>query len=127
MDSLPLNSNAADLLNSAGAPRQLPLLDVLLSDAASDVEVVSRELGLRDQMRERLGRALDRIACAQSVLESIGADSAEARDDAAGAEAELRMGEAVELLAREWPDEYPAGAVEWLVAAPAVRPRLDSA
>lgn len=68
-------------------------------------------------MRERLRRALDRIACAQSVLESIGADSAEARDDAAGAEAELRMREAVELLAREWPEDYSAGAVEWTMVA----------
>ncbi|CAB3803543.1 hypothetical protein LMG28614_05845 [Paraburkholderia ultramafica] len=29
--------------------------------------------------------------------------------------AEMRV--AVELLAKEWPEEYPAGAVEWLIAA----------
>jgi hypothetical protein len=26
------------------------------------------------------------------------------------------MREAVELLAKEWPEEYPAGAAEWLIA-----------
>ncbi|WP_323049046.1 hypothetical protein [Caballeronia mineralivorans] len=40
-----------------------------------------------------------------------------------GSEAERDMGTiaaamraAVELLAGEWPDEYPAGAMEWLIA-----------
>jgi len=32
------------------------------------------------------------------------------------------VGEQVGLLAREWPEDYPAGAVEWLLAAPDVRP-----
>jgi hypothetical protein len=27
----------------------------------------------------------------------------------------LRMRDAVELLAREWPEDYPAGVVEWLL------------
>lgn len=47
------------------------LLDILLTDAAGDVEVVARELGLRVEMRERLRQALDRIGCAQSVLEAM--------------------------------------------------------
>lgn len=72
-------------------------------------------------MHERLQRALDRMSCAQSVLETIGVDGT------VGEKAELRMRKALELLAREWPKEYPAGAVEWLVTAPAVRLRLDSA
>ncbi len=113
MDSLPLNTNAADLPSSAWALRRRQLVDLLISDAASDVEVVSRELGLREEMRERLRRALDRIACVQSVLESIGPDGAEAVID--GAAAESRMREAVDLLARGWPEDYPAGAVEWLI------------
>ena len=33
--------------------------------------------------------------------------------DAVDVLAEMR--EAVELLAREWPEDYPAGAVEWLL------------
>jgi len=28
----------------------------------------------------------------------------------------VRMREPVGLLAREWPEDYPAGAVEWLIA-----------
>jgi hypothetical protein len=114
MDSLPLNTNAADLPSSARALRQRQLLDLLISDAGNDVEVVSRELGLRGEMRERLRRALDRMACAQSVLESMRTDGAAAGID--GSAAELRMREAVGLLAREWPEDYPAGAVEWLIA-----------
>ncbi|MFM0485156.1 hypothetical protein PQQ81_31860 [Paraburkholderia strydomiana] len=113
MHSLPLNINAADLPNSARALRQRQLLDLLISDAANDVEVVARELGLGDQMRERLRRALDRMACAQSVLESIGPDGAEAGID--GSAAGLRMREAVGLLAKEWPAEYPAHAAEWML------------
>ncbi|MDQ0621037.1 hypothetical protein [Paraburkholderia graminis] len=116
MDSLHLNTNAADLPSSARALRQRQLLDLLISDAGNDVEVVSRELGLRGEMRERLRRALDRIACAQSVLETVRTEALGAKKG--GATAELRVREAVGLLARE----YPAGAVEWLLAAPDVRP-----
>ncbi|SAK93084.1 hypothetical protein AWB79_06906 [Caballeronia hypogeia] len=47
------------------------LLGILLADAATDVEVVARELGLRDEMRERLRRALDRVECAQRILGAI--------------------------------------------------------
>jgi hypothetical protein len=46
-------------------------------------------------MRERLRTALDRIACAQSVLESIGADGAEAGMN--GSAADLRMRESHQL------------------------------
>ena len=113
MDSLPLNSKAADVHSPARAPRQWQLLDLLISDAANDVGVVARELGLRGEMCERLRRALDRIACAQSVLETVCTEALGAKKG--GATAELRVREAVGLLAREWPEEYPAGAVEWLL------------
>ncbi|WP_160110022.1 hypothetical protein [Caballeronia choica] len=53
MDSLPHDDNAQRLPGLARARRQRQLLNLLLSDAAN-VEVVTRELGLRDQMRERL-------------------------------------------------------------------------
>jgi hypothetical protein len=71
---------------------------------------------------------LDQLDSAQSVLEAMGAGSVGAggvRNDgtAVCAEAPVRekamrqlaTREAVELLAREWPDDYPAGAVEWLL------------
>jgi hypothetical protein len=47
-------------------------MELLLPDAASDVELVSRELGLRDAMLERLPRALDRIVFARTVSEATG-------------------------------------------------------
>jgi len=90
------------------------LLELLLSDAVNDVQVVSRELGLRGEMCERLRRALDRIACAQSVLETVCTGATDAEQG--GAAAELLVREALELLAKEWPEDYPAGAVEWLIA-----------
>jgi hypothetical protein len=83
------------------------LLELLLSDTATDIEVVTRELGLRDEMLERLRRALDRLDCAQRLLETVRVERAGAKSDVAG------LRDAVELLAREWPDDYPTGAVEW--------------
>jgi hypothetical protein len=62
-------------------------------------------------MLERLRRALDRLACAQSLLEALRAESVGASDDETG----MRMRETVELLARRWPEDYPAEAVEWLL------------
>ena len=64
-------------------------------------------------MRERLRRALDRMACAQSVLESMRTDGTAAGIDCSAAG--LRMSEAVGFLAKEWPEDYPAGAVELLL------------
>lgn len=124
--------------------RLFELLEVLLSDAASDVEVVARDLGLKDEMRERLWRAFDRVRCAQGVLEAMreagvrqsGRRSADAsadvsaegrgcggrdvdasedhgRDDALDAMERVRG--AVELLAGDWPQHYPEGAVEWRI------------
>lgn len=72
------------------------LLELLLSDAATDVEVVTRELGLRNEMLERLRRALDRLTCAQAVLAAMRAGTLGASDDVWA----LRMREAVDLLAR---------------------------
>lgn len=40
-------------------------LEFLFADAITDVGLVARELGVRDEMRERLRRALDRLACVQ--------------------------------------------------------------
>jgi hypothetical protein len=63
-------------IGAGGVPaRSLPLpsgalFDLLQSDVATDIEVVSRELGLSDVMLERRRRALDRLNCAQAVLEA---------------------------------------------------------
>ncbi|MFM0656082.1 hypothetical protein [Paraburkholderia sediminicola] len=67
--------------NVGRAPAPIPaipsglLLELLLSDAATDVEVVTRELGLPNEMVERLRRALDRLTCAQTVLAATSAGS----------------------------------------------------
>jgi hypothetical protein len=111
-------------------PRLLQLLDILLSDVDTDIGVAARDLGIADASFVRLKRARDRLACAQRLLEeampavsSRKSSSTAARLQADG-DTESEMGgtttamrEAVELLAREWPEDYPSGAVEWLVAA----------
>jgi len=114
-------------------------LEVLVTDVASDMEVVARDLGLRDEMRERLGRALDRAECARGVVEAMreaGVGQPGRRPEEVSAEGSCRGGGgdtggsedyrrddaldvmervrgAVELLAREWQQDYPEGAVEW--------------
>ncbi|CAG9232989.1 conserved hypothetical protein [Paraburkholderia caribensis] len=126
MDTLPLHTNAADLPSSARSLPLRQLLGLLLSDVATDVEVVTRELGLRNEMLERLRRALDRLICAQSVLEAVGGRWAagtlerggnEGLDDAGSHEngAAGRVRDAVKLLAEVWPQDYPDGAVEWML------------
>ena len=49
--------------------------------------------------------------------ESAGAGACASGETAkcAGAEVRMRMREAVELPAKEWPKDCPAGAVEWLL------------
>ena len=89
------------------------LLDCALTDVATDIEVAARDLLISDASFVRLRRAMDRIACAQSVLETVRAGSADVTDEETALR--VRMQEAVELLAREWPEDYPVGAVEWLL------------
>jgi hypothetical protein len=83
------------------------LLELLLSD----VEVVARELGLRDEMLERLLCALDRLNCAQAIL-----DARRKRLLGSNCNDEVleRMNEAVRVLAGNRPKDYPDGAVDWL-------------
>jgi hypothetical protein len=47
------------------------LIEVLLTDVTTDVELVARELCLREAMLERLRRALDRLECAHTVLGAL--------------------------------------------------------
>jgi hypothetical protein len=103
------------------------LLGYILSNATIDISVVSRDLALSDASFVRLRRASDRVACAQTLLETVGEIASKtagvAGTSPTGGEAERDLGtiiaaamrEAVELLAREWQEEYPAGAVEWLL------------
>jgi hypothetical protein len=81
-----------DALRLASWLGLLDLLGILLA-VASDVQEVAREFGLRDEMRERLRRALDRVGCAQVVLKAMreerandearGEDDSERPDDGA--------------------------------------------
>lgn len=121
------------------ASKLVELVEVLLTDAATDVELVAQELGLKDEMRERHRRALDRFGCARGVLGAVreiaGSEGAwkelpTERDDARGfadgephgnygndysIDAEERAWGAMELLAEEWPQDHPQGAVEWRI------------
>ncbi|MBB5503204.1 hypothetical protein HDG37_007443 [Paraburkholderia sp. MM5384-R2] len=87
------------------------LVGMLLADAVTDVEVVRRELGLREEMVERHQRAMDRLDCAQAILDSEGGS----RLGNSVREYWGQTGDAVRLLAGNWPQEYPVGAVEWLL------------
>jgi hypothetical protein len=73
-------------------------------------------------------RARARLVCAQTLLKTVGEIAGKTAGAAGtsltGRETEQDLGtiaaamrEAVELLTEEWPNEYPAEAVEWLVAA----------
>lgn len=86
------------------------LLDLLLTDAMTDIEVVARELNLRDGMLELLRRSLDRLACAQSVVEAVCSGFA--------CNEELPMDRVIrtiEALAYAWPQDYCVDAVKWLL------------
>jgi hypothetical protein len=116
------------------------LLGLLLADVRTDTIVASRDLQISDASFVRLRRALDRVTCAQRLLETVmreiaatGCSQERLRADGGNvggertatghADAFSEMQALVELLAREWPDEYPAGAVEWLLLEPpGVRP-----
>jgi hypothetical protein len=103
------------------------LLGALLADVEADINVAARDLQISDASFVRLRRAMGRVGCAQSVLETMRAGSVRGNRDEWVLRMRMRMREAVELLAKEWPKEYPAEAVEWLLAAPDVKPTLDGA
>ncbi|KXV06571.1 hypothetical protein CR51_11620 [Caballeronia megalochromosomata] len=94
------------------------LLDLLLADAMSDVEVVARELSLRDEMLERLQRSFDRLVCAQNLAGTLFDDIAvDALDDGTPDEVDPMesVRAAMEILATSWPQNYGAHAAEWLM------------
>jgi replicative DNA helicase len=89
-----------------------------------------RSARMSDASFVRLRRARDRVACAQTLLGTV-SEIAGTTADASGTSPTrsevgrdlgtiiaAAMREAVELLAREWRDEYPEGAVEWLLLQP---------
>jgi hypothetical protein len=106
----------------------LELLGYILADAESDISVAARDYRISDSSFIRLRRARDRVACAQSVLETMreiaGTTAGVAGTSPTGSKAERDLGTiaaamrgAVELLARGWLEDYSAGAVKWLVAS----------
>ncbi|SAK91617.1 hypothetical protein AWB78_04941 [Caballeronia calidae] len=103
---------------SAMTSKVSQLLEFLIADAMTDIEVVAKELGLEDEMRDRLRRSLDELACAQTVVEAMRIGFAvDAPDD--GSREEVNPMEsilrAMITLATRWPQNYGADAVEWLV------------
>ncbi|OAJ59390.1 hypothetical protein A6V36_27480 [Paraburkholderia ginsengiterrae] len=77
--------------------------------ALTDIEAAARDLQISDASIVRLRRAMDRVGCAQRLLETVKVGS----DGASDEETALRVRAAVELQAKGWPGDYPAGAVEW--------------
>jgi hypothetical protein len=100
---------AADATQAA-----IELLRFVLGDAETDISVVARELRLSDASFLRLRRALDRLNCAQSILEAMRAEES-CGETGVPMQMRRRMRDAVDLLAKGWPEDYPAGAVEWLL------------
>jgi hypothetical protein len=96
-------------IHSRAAERTQELNRVLLADAAVDVELVRRELGLTDVMSERLRRALDRLECVGGALEAMRSGAGGYESDEVLDSARRAVGE----LAARWPRDYPVGAVEW--------------
>ncbi|WP_143327978.1 hypothetical protein [Caballeronia pedi] len=100
------------------AARVGQVFNLLLADAMTDIDVVARELHLGDEMRDRLQRSNDRLICAQSIVEVLvrglisGASRDGVRDEVDPMESVMA---AMETLALEWPTDYGADAVEWLV------------
>lgn len=111
MDKPSANVSARSARSSSRAPPLGPLLELLLADVATDIDVVARELGLREEMLERLLRALDRMNCAQAILDA----QRKRLLGNSGGEAWEQTSEALRVLAANWPQEYPEGAVEWLL------------
>jgi hypothetical protein len=64
-----------ELPEAAEIRTSLELLGVLLADVRTDTSVASRDLQISDASFVRLRRAIDGVACAQSLLESTGAGS----------------------------------------------------
>ncbi|RDK01516.1 hypothetical protein DLM46_17005 [Paraburkholderia lacunae] len=91
------------------------MLRALLSDSLSDIGVASNDLGIADQSYTRLRRARDRLTVVRSLL--VGQQVA-----ASCPEIGELMYESVELLARKWPREYPAGGLEWMLVEGCMAP-----
>jgi hypothetical protein len=77
------------------AKRLADLLACVLTDAATDIEVATRDLQTSDASLVRLRRATDGVDCTQFVLEAVSAEKQGLSD---GKALEIRSGETVELL-----------------------------
>lgn len=92
----PENDTAVRRQQSVGV-----LAAFLLSDAITDVELVSRELSLSPAMLERMKRALDFLQCASKVLETgLNGQFAGSNDEDFTVSLQLRQ------LLDEWPDDF---------------------
>ncbi|WP_157447862.1 hypothetical protein [Paraburkholderia ginsengiterrae] len=120
--SLAMNSPPLDLPPRQGelaltyiGREAVELLSILLADTLTDIEVAARDAGISDASFVRQRRATDRVACVQSVLETMKVERVGASDDEGALRMRMRVRGAVDLLTRGWPEDYPAGAVEWLL------------
>ncbi|MBN3854045.1 hypothetical protein G3N59_11705 [Paraburkholderia sp. Ac-20340] len=87
---------------------RLDLLCALLADSLSDVGVASNDLGIADESYMRLRRSQDRLTVARGLLaKQVRIVSCPQMGD--------MLRESMESLAMLWPQEYPAGGLEWLL------------
>lgn len=100
MDKPPANNSVGCARESSRSTTPDPLLELLVSDVATDIEVVTRELGLRDEMLERLLRAPDRMNCAQAIPDT---QRKRLLGNSCSDEICERASEAVRVLAANWP------------------------
>ncbi|WP_322093723.1 hypothetical protein [Paraburkholderia bannensis] len=91
-----------------GERARLDLLLALVADALLDVGAASSDINVGEASYVRLRRAQDRLAVTSSLLTSL-------LKTAPGPEIHTTMRESVELLARDWPQDYPAGSLEWIL------------
>jgi hypothetical protein len=121
------SAHAASVQTSYNTSRNyLELLSYILADAESDISTAARDLPLSDAGFIRLRRARDWVAYAQILLETVSEgcrqDSRRGRNitnwERGRTIAGAAMRAAVELLAGEWLEDYPDGAVEWLLLEP---------
>jgi hypothetical protein len=90
----------------------------------TDIEVLTRELGLRHEVLERLLHELDRQNCAQAILDAQGKRLLWNRGD----DVWQKVREAVPMLAENWPQNYPEGRVSGCWSeAPAISDVFSSA
>ncbi|MFM0100872.1 hypothetical protein PQQ87_35120 [Paraburkholderia nemoris] len=79
--------------------RLADLLAFVLTDSVTDIEVAARDVQISNAGFARLRRAMDRVVCAQSILETMRVERVDASGDETLIGMGMRVRDAEELLA----------------------------